>query len=233
MISQIQKTYGFNISYGDGTYGYYAGSSCTPLYDEEKANRALTKITNLLKNFPTDFFRKFQGNNGYRIILFDDIPGNTQGVTSYEIGNDNQLFLDVNNDLLLERVVYHETWHFMEQLIMIKNNYNNPFDSNWDQLNPAGFTYPGDSSNTYTPYDSNRYNPGYPVKNIAFISVYGKTNGREDRAEIFADLMFRGYKQNYMQAGYGINEKAKVMMQEVRKIWPNSPSATWEKYITW
>lgn len=233
MISQIQNTYGFNISYGDGTYCYYAGGSCTPLYDEEKANKALTKITNLLKNFPTDFFRKFQGNNGYRMILFDDIPGNTQGVTSYEIGNDNQLFLDVNNDLLLERVIYHETWHFMEQLIMIKNNYNNPFDNNWDQLNPAGFTYPGDSSNTYTPYDANRYNPGYPIQNMAFISVYGKTNGREDRAEIFADLMFRGYKQNYMQAGYGINEKAKVMMQEVRKIWTNSPSAAWEKYITW
>ena len=233
MIGQIQATYGFNISYGDGTYCYYAGSSCTPLYDEEKANQALTKITNLLKNFPTDFFRKFQGNNGYRMILFDDIPGNTQGVTSYEIGNDNQLFLDVNNDMLLERVVYHETWHFMEQLILIKNNYNNPFDGNWDHLNPAGFTYPGDSSNTYTPYDSNRYNPGYPKGNTAFISAYGKTSAREDRAEIFADLMFRGYKQNYMQTGYGINEKAKVMMQEVRKIWPNSPSATWEKYITW
>ncbi|MDE5586933.1 MAG: hypothetical protein K2I72_01020, partial [Bacilli bacterium] len=233
MIAQIQSTYGFNISYGEGTYGYYAGGSCTPLYNEEKANKALTKITNLLKNFPTDFFRKFQGNNGYRIILFDDIPGDTQGVTSYEIGNDNQLFLDVNNDLLLERVVYHETWHFMEQLIMIKNNYNNPFDSNWNHLNPADFTYPGDSSNTYTPYDSNRYNPEYPKENTAFISAYGKTSGREDRAEIFADLMFRGYKQNYMYAGYGINEKAKVMMQEVRKIWTNSPSATWEKYISW
>ncbi len=233
MISQIQTTYGFNISYGDGTYCYYAGSSCTPLYNDEKANKALTTITHLLKNFPTDFFRKFQGNNGYRMILFDDIPGNVQGVTSYEIGNDNQLFLDVNNDMLLERVIYHETWHFMEQLIMIKNGYNNPFDSNWNHLNPVGFTYSGDSSNTYTPYDSNRYNPGYPVGNIAFISTYGKTSGREDRAEIFADLMFRGYKQNYMQAGYGINEKAKVMMQEVRKIWTNSPSATWEKYITW
>ena len=233
MIVQIQSTYGFNISYGEGTYGYYAGGSCTPLYNEEKANKALTKITNLLKNFPTDFFRKFQGNNGYRIILFDDIPGDTQGVTSYEIGNDNQLFLDVNNELLLERVFYHETWHFMEQLIMIKNNYNNPFDSNWNHLNPAGFTYSGDSSNTYTPYDSNRYNPGYPKENTAFISAYGKTSAREDRAEIFADLMFRGYKQNYMYAGYGINEKAKVMMQEVRKIWTNSPSATWEKYISW
>ena len=233
MISKIQNTYGFKVSYGDGTYGYYAGSSCTPLYNEEKANAALTKITNLLKNFPSDFFRKFQGNNGYRIILFDDIPGNTQGVTSYEIGNDNQLFLDVNNELLLERVVYHETWHFMEQLIMIKNNYNNPFDNNWNHLNPTGFSYPGDSSNNYTPYDPNRYSPGFPIGNIAFISVYGKSSAREDRAEIFADLMFRGYKQNYMQAGYGINEKAKAMMQEVRKIWPNSPSAAWEKYITW
>jgi len=233
MISQIDRTYGFNISYGDGTYCYYGGGSCTPLYNEEKANKALTKITNLLKNFPTDFFRKFQGNNGYRIILFDDIPGNTQGVTSYEIGNDNQLFLDVNNDMLLERVVYHETWHFMEQLMLIKNHYNNPFDSNWNHLNPAGFTYPGDSSNTYTPYDPDRYSPGFPKENMAFVSTYGKTGPKEDRAEIFADLMFRGYKQNYMYAGYGINEKAKVMMQEVRKIWTNSPSAAWEKYITW
>lgn len=233
MISQINSRYGFKVSYGDGTYCYYAGSSCTPLYNEEKANKALTTITNLLEKFPNDFFRKFQGNNGYRIVLFDDIPGNTQGVTSYEIGNDNQMFLDVNNGMLLERVIYHETWHFMEQLILIKNNYNNPFDSNWNQLNPNGFSYSGDSSNTYTPYDSNRYSPGFPIANIAFISVYGKSSAQEDRAEIFADLMFRGYKQTYMQIGYGINEKAKAMMQEVRKIWTDSPTATWEKYIAW
>lgn len=65
----------------------------------------------------------------------------------------------------------------------------------------------------------------------SFISTYAKTNVREDRAEVFADLMFRGIKQWYM-TGTNVNEKAKFLAQQIRNIWGTN-NYYWERWITW
>lgn len=228
IIDDIYNKYGFKISYGEGTYGYYGGA-CTVLYDHQKANTALNELYPILSHFPSGFFRQFQGVNGYRVILFESIPNGASGVATYEIGNDNQMYLNTTNKYLLDRTFYHETFHLMERYMMIKNNWVSPFDSFWDNLNPSGFTYGDSSNNNFTAYDT----IGTQPEDISFISAYAKTNPREDRAELFADLMFRYYKKNYMAAGYGINEKAKALALEIRKYFSGSTGAYWEKYITW
>lgn len=231
LINNIKTKYGFSVTYGTGTYCYYNYSSCTILTDETKAFDALTILYNKLTIFPTDFFRTFQGVNGYRMELFDDIPGDVAGLASYEIGDDNVILIDVNQTLI-GRTFFHETWHIMEKYIEWKNSHE--WD-NWSSLNPSSFAYGNTSSNIYTSisydYDTNTW--ATPINEVSFISTYAKTNEREDRAELFADLMFRPYKKDYMAAGFGINNKAKYLATVIRKYFKNSTNATWERWITW
>lgn len=230
LINDIKNIFGYDVSYNDEEF-WFNGVSSTLLTDEKKANEALIDIKNKSSIFPTGFFRTFQGYNGFRIILYDHIEG-AAGVASYEIGNDNFIAIDVNAGFL-GRVFYHETFHIMEQYIRYKSyGKTNPFN-NWNSLNPSGFTYQDDDTFTYTIYDYNDFykydNPG----EITFVSKYAKTNDREDRAELFADLMFRAIKKDYMTQGCGINNKAKELSLILREYFPNSEGARWERYIEW
>lgn len=229
LITKIKNTYGYNVSYGEEQF-WYGGTSSILLTDEELANKALNQLYNASAVFPDDFFKTFQGYNGFRVILYDHING-AAGVASYEFGDDNYLALDVNNGYL-GRVFYHETFHLMEQYIKYKTyGTTNPFN-NWSNSNPTDFIY-GSTGIEYTAYDINElYSYDDPSK-IAFVSEYAKTRANEDRAELFADLMFRPIKKQYMSTGFAINEKAKELSLILRKFFPNSTGARWEKYITW
>lgn len=173
------------------------------------------------------FFRNIKPAHGFRIILYKSING-ASGVADYEFWDDYKMILSAENGFP-SRVFYHEMWHIIEKYLEYKGSYFN----NWSQLNPEGFTY-GDNTNTYTPYDyeydmSDCQDPSI----VAFINSYGKTNEREDRAELFADYMFRASKRNYMQSGYAINNKIKAMASALRNYLPNSAGARWERFIDW
>lgn len=231
LIKEIYNTYGYKVSYNDEPF-YYGGSPSVYLSDEEKANTALKTLKKTSNLFPKGFFKTFQGYNGYRILLFEDIPG-AAGVASYEFGDDNKLALDINEGFV-GRTFYHETWHIMEKYIEYKT-YNKPDPFvNWNSFNPTGFSY-GSSGKIYTVLDYNFDTLSYstPISEVAFISQYAKTRPNEDRAELFADLMFRPYAKDYMASGYGINEKAKALALIIRNFFPNSNGASWERWITW
>lgn len=227
LISEIKRLYGYKVSYGDEEF-WYAGKPSTKLTDEEKVNKALLELKKASKEFPSGFFKTFQNCNGYRVMLFDNING-AAGVASYEIGNDNFLAIDVNKGYL-GRVYYHETYHIMEKYIMWQTD--NAF-SNWNTFNPPGFTYGDTSTKDYTGYDINAYY-GYDNPSlISFVSQYAKSSAHEDRAELFADLMFRDIKKPYMKSGFAINEKAKLLASTIRQYFSNSTGARWENFIEW
>lgn len=230
-INQIYQTYGFKIAYGESSgTTWYNGKPCVILNNHEKAMEALKEIQSSLTIFPKNFFRNFIGQNGYRIMLFDDLTGSANGFASYEFGDDNFVSLDVNA-AFVGRVMYHETFHIMENFIKQKSyGKPNPF-ANWTKLNPSGFSYSSSSDNTYTTLDLNRYqtNPN----EISFMSQYAKTSEVEDRAEVFTDLMFRAFRKNYMENGFGVNEKAKSLAFIIRDYFPNSKGAAWERWIRW
>lgn len=230
LIADIKRIYGYKVSYGTEEF-WYGGVASTKLTDEAKANKALNEIKTGSAIFPTGFFRTFQGYNGFRIILFEHIEG-AAGVASYEFGDDNYIALDINSGFL-GRVFYHETFHIMERYISYKTyGQTNPFNT-WNSLNPSTFTYGEKTGRTYTAYDLNEYGKYTTPSSISFVSEYAKTRANEDRAEMFADLMFRGIKKEYMQAGFGINEKAKSLALTLRNFFPNSKGARWERFITW
>lgn len=221
VIAAIRNQYGFDIFYGDDTYCYYGSGECTPLYDEEKVKTSLETIQRCLANFPNTFFNAFQGYIGYHLVLMDDIPDDTAGFASYEMPGSNGIYLDVNTTLL-SRVFYHETFHMIDRLLTVRNNDDNVY-SDWSNYNPTDFSY-GDNSNTYTVLD-NEHEP-------CFISTYAKTNEREDRAEVFADLMFRPYQKDYMKSDTCLNRKAQYLVIKMRSIWGDH-NYRWEKWITW
>lgn len=233
LINYIYNTYGYKVTYGD-MEPYYTCSECETLTDDSKANAALNALVEVSKLFPSGFFKNFIGYNGYRVVLYNSIPG-AVGVASYEFGDDNRMYLDANQGYV-NRTFFHETWHIMDKYIEFKTYYSvNPFD-NWNDYNPSGFVYGDSSNNSYTIYDYNGDGMGgyaHDINEISFVSLYAKTSDREDRAELFADLMFRGYKNKYMNSGYGVNEKAKNLALIIRNFFPNSTNAYWERWISW
>lgn len=123
----------------------------------------------------------------------------------------------------------------MEKYISFKTyGKDDPF-SNWNSLNPSGFIYGSDNSNIYTVFSYNYDLKSYPtsISQVSFISAYAKSAPWEDRAELFADLMFRAYKKEYMENGFGVNEKAKKLSLIIRDFFPNSIGASWERWISW
>ncbi len=239
LIEQIYNTFGFRVEYGEEEKYCYAGETCVALTDESKAYTALNSLIKASSEYPSGFFRTFIGNNGYRVTLFDDIPGDVAGLASYEFGNDNRMLIDVNSGFL-GRVLYHETWHIIEKYIEYESyGKTNPF-SDWADMNPDGFTY----GQTYTE-ETNNDNTAFDTRlvqhslgefqyksEIAFISPYAKSAPHEDRAELFADLMFRPYKKNYMESGFAINTKAIRMSNILDEYFENTTNANWKRWIS-
>lgn len=228
LINEIKSIYGFDIEYGSETYFWFNGESCTLLTDEDKVYIALNSLQKNLSLFPEGFFYMFQGKNGYSVLLVDDIPGEVAGVATSEMPGSNQLVIDVNTGFL-GRTFFHETFHLIDYLFdyMYDDRSNHPF-KDWNNLNANEFSYSGldYDDNSFTIYDSSISN-----SEKRFISSYSKKNEREDRAELFADLMFRPYKKEYMYEGYGIYEKAKYLVSVLNKIWTNNSKAGWNRWI--
>lgn len=72
-------------------------------------------------------------------------------------------------------------------------------------MNPYSFYY-GSTGNDFTTIDSRG------SKYIAFVSTYAKTSESEDRAELYADLMYRVYKKTYMGMDILLMKKRKNLL---------------------
>lgn len=216
-IKNIYNTYGYKIDYGEAGYCY--NGYCDAATNEEDVADVLSDIKYASSKFPTNFFKKFQGVNGYRVYIYGNIPGKTSGVASYEFGNDNVLYLNASS--FDSSVYYHETFHLIERYI---NVLGGSFDSSvWASFNPPNYKY-GQAASFYYRGDLN--------PNDYFLYEYGQTNEREDRATLFADLMIRGgvckygsYK-DYMTSGTPTNLKFKYMVSVINKYFSNS-NAYW------
>ena len=67
-----------------------------------------------------------------------------------------------------------------------------------------------------------------------FVSVYGKTSNLEDRATIFGELMTMQNCTSFMNAGYPINEKAKLIANQIDQYYASVNSVNteyWERCI--
>ena len=223
----IKLKYGVNVGYKDEIDGVYVSDYAKPVkqYDDEKINKLLNTIDSALKKYPNDFF--FEISKKWKpvtIFLVEKINGYASGLTDNR--NDNTVVILINTEgLLFESTLHHEMMHYID--CYLANIIGaNAIEESMKPYNPEGFVY-GLQTNEYVYYYST---PAY------FLSAYSKSNYKEDRAVIFADMMFRSLKKDYYTQGNPINEKAKLISSQLDRYFDcvsASVKEHWERFIEW
>ncbi len=221
----IKLKYGVNVGYKDEIDGVYVSDYVKPVkqYDDEKINKILNTIDSSLKKYPNNFF--FEISKKWKpltIFLVEKINGYAAGLTDNR--NDNTVVILINTEgLLFESTLHHEMMHYID--CYLANIIGaNALEESMKPYNPKGFAY-GLQTNEYVYYYST---PAY------FLSAYSKSNYKEDRAVIFADMMFRSLKKDYYTQGNPINEKAKLISSQLDRYFDcvsDSVKEHWERFI--
>jgi len=223
--NQIQNKYSIKIAYKD-EMDYYSMNGYTRkiIEDDNEINKYLIEIDKALAKYPEGFFKEMKNFNiPATIYLVKSISGNVSGVTDAHIKTN--IIIMIEPSLLFEYVLHHEIMHYIDSYISVKG-YPIDINKSMNEVNPDGFIY-GDESNDYV------YN-FTEVKNAYFVSKYGKTNYLEDRAVIFAELMFRTYTKDCYAKNTPINKKANFISSQIKEhfsILKSTEKYYWDRFI--
>ncbi len=223
--NQIQNKYSIKIAYQD-EMDYYSMNGYTRkiIEDDNEINKYLIEIDKALAKYPEGFFKEMKNfNMPATIYLVKSISGNVSGVTDAHIKTN--IIIMIEPSLLFEYVLHHEIMHYIDSYISVKG-YPIDINKSMNEVNPDGFIY-GDESNDYV------YN-FTEVKNAYFVSKYGKTNYLEDRAVIFAELMFRTYTKDCYAKNTPINKKANFISSQIKEhfsILKSTEKYYWDRFI--
>lgn len=222
--NQIQNKYSIKIAYQD-EMDYYSMNGYTRkiIEDDNEINKYLIEIDKALAKYPEGFFKEMKNfNMPATIYLVKSISGNVSGVTDAHIKTN--IIIMIEPSLLFEYVLHHEIMHYIDSYISVKG-YPIDINKSMNEVNPDGFIY-GDESNDYV------YN-FTEVKNAYFVSKYGKTNYLEDRAVIFAELMFRTYTKDCYAKNTPINKKANFISSQIKEhfsILKSTEKYYWDRF---
>ncbi len=221
---KIENTYGITIKYGN-ELDSYRPKRLTPtiLTDKEKIKKELNLINNELKKYPTGFFRDFSGMP-LTIYLVSSVPGNVfSGFTDREFMNDIKITLTEN--YFFEYTLNHELMHYIDAYLEIKMYPANPYDE-YMALNPLDFNY-GTVNKNYN------YGNNGVIKGAYFIDDYAQSSVREDRAELFKNMITRLYKPAGMFDDEEVlQKKALIIDKQIRQYFKSANGTTyWDKII--
>lgn len=233
-IAAIQSKYGVTVQ-TDRTGGVWRNQVFyTGISDQTQIAAWLSMAERVIARYPVGFFRDLNDvSPTFKIKLVTNIPGYA-GYASYELTNDLYIAINCQTDEFnAERVFHHEFMHIIDRYIQLKTwGSPNPLDETKRYFLTSEWGNTG--SNAYTVWDSTRTpNEQY------FISGYAKSSELEDRAETFADYMFRVAKKPYMlNNAYPIVQKQQIIAGNIRAFFPScAPFArgalSWEKLLVY
>jgi len=220
--NNIQNTYGVSVQYGNEFSSWYGSVT-----DDSKINSMLDDLNSALSNFPNGFFRELGASHlTYRFVAYAE-ENNQAGLTDHEYFSNVYIYISSMDSYYVKRVTYHETMHYIDNYLYGYYGYS-PEDQ-YNALNPQGFVY-GNFNGAYAflDKDSNCGNYCY------FSDLYGETNYREDRAEIFADLMTRTYLLNGQYiSGSPMRAKADILISNLDNYFSTvrNTSPTWKRLL--
>ncbi len=216
-----------SVLYDNKAYYTQNGVSATKTSesDGQKVNEFLKELKIYLGHFPQSILDTLRMEVGFSIHILKSLPGGKAGFAVFQPYGSYRMVLDVDTNLV-DKILYHETFHLMDRYMYWQNGGSDAFPE-WESLNPDAFVY-GTTTSTYTWIDKMSN-----IEDIAFVSTYSKTNVLEDRADLFADLMFRSTKKTFMNTGYGINKKALYLDSIITKYFGNIPNARWKRWISY
>ena len=189
-INKIKNEYGIIIGYGEEEKSFISSVDANIQYDLNIANNNIKIIYEALKKYPDDVFDIFKDS---------DYSLHISLVSSF-------------NDVNFERAFHHEFFHILEYYMADRVKY---LYYAWNSYNPSGFEYEEDVTKLTDEFVYSKYATEEENKHTYFLTKYSKVSPREDRAEMFADLMMINKKEGYLKNGTNIDNKINYLINEI------------------
>ena len=243
MADRLEEAYGITIQIS-GQCALAASYCSMPITTTDQANiyneaaaieDALKKLEDVLKMYPDDFFAQFRneaGERGLLILLVEDISDDMNAIgVSYTMGQWYPVAIDITSGQV-RSTYYHEFWHATENRIGDLNE--SALDTAaWEDLNPAGFRYPGDAREGYWMDTQYTYFYGDPDEEVYFVDPYGKTNAKEDRARLMEYIMCTDWDAEQMMKHPALKAKLQILSDAIRAVFETDDweNVRWERFF--
>ncbi len=212
-VQKIKNEYGITVEYGENTKNYVDKVSATIQNSAEIINSNIKNIYESLSKYPVNLFDIFKsGKYPMYIIILDKFENDNIALASRNKLNEYRIY--ISNNTKMERSFHHEMFHILEYYMASINNNSSVYDM-WENLNPIGFIYQSDTSkiNKEYVYDSDNCK----LEDAYFVTKYSKASEKEDRAEIFAEIMVMSKRKEYLGKDGKIYLKAKNIMDKIEE----------------
>lgn len=210
-INKIKNEYGIIIGYGEEEKSFLNSVDANIQYDINIVNNNVKIIYNALQKYPDDVFDIFKEENySLYILLVSNFNDNNIALASKNTLNQYRIYL--SNDVNFERAFHHEFFHVLEYYMSDKVKY---LYYSWNSYNPKDFKYDEDISKLTDENVYNKYLTEEENNDAYFLTKYSKVSAKEDRAEIFAELMMLNKKESYLKNGTSIKPKVNYLINEI------------------
>ena len=192
---------------------------------------ALDRSLGLYPKGFTEQFRNSRGDGGLCFLIVGHIETGfgAEGVT-YERYGWQYIALDSNQTFGLEGIVCHELWHATENYILSRDYTAFTLDK-WSELNPKGFAYYQDATQTDPNQKWTLYNSA--IEDIYFVDSYACVDQKEDRARIMEFIMAYEDESKVLIKSPHIRKKLEIMCSAVRNTFDTSgwKDVRWERLL--
>lgn len=210
-IKTIKDEFGINVMYGKSVEAFANRLDAVAQCDAYIINNNLKILYNALKKYPKQvFYMSLSKENPVYIMLVDHFDNNNLALASRNNLDEYRIY--ISNTEKLERAFHHEMYHILEYYM--SKSENNLYRG-WNKLNPVGFSYSEDTSTLTKEYvfDENGSND----EEYYFLTRYSKATEKEDRAEIFAELMMLDFYPKYLDKDQKIRKKVDVIFDTIKE----------------
>lgn len=212
-ISKIKEEYGITISYGERDRIFLSSVNANVQDNSNIANNNIKTIYEALKKYPKDIFNIFKEEKyNLYILLVSNFNDNNIALASKN--NLNQYRIYLSNNEQFERAFHHEFFHILEYYMSEKNSR---LYYSWNLYNPYGFVYDDDISKLNDELVYSKYLTDVINSRAYFLSKYSKVSAKEDRAEIFAEIMILDKYESYLKNGSNIRKKIDYLLNQVNE----------------
>ena len=210
-INKIKKEYGIVIGYGESEKNFLNSVNANIQENDFVINNNIKIIYEALKKYPSDVFDIFKGGKySLYILLVSNFNDNNIALASKNSLNQYRMFLSNNENF--ERSFHHEFFHVLEYYMSDKVKY---LYHSWNSYNPSNFEYNSDVSVLSNEYVYSKYATDEENMNAYFVTKYSKVSEKEDRAELFANLMMLSKREGYLKNGTNIKNKINYLVNEI------------------
>ncbi len=212
-INKIKKEYGITIGYGQEEKSFLSSVNANVQEDVNIVNNNLKMIYSAFKKYPSDVFDIFKEEKySLYILLVSNFNDNNLALASKNTLNQYRVFLSNNENF--ERSLHHELFHVLEYYMSDKVKF---LYYAWNSYNPTNFKYEQNIDKLTDEYVYNKYLAEDKNNTSYFLTKYSKVSAKEDRAEIFAELMMLNKKEGYLKRGGNINQKINYLINEIKE----------------